>query len=61
VFVQRRPYKPGMVVHACNPSYLLLSPSHVAGVHGVTDFTKVQVKAEAKFYLFSRGGKGQMP
>jgi hypothetical protein len=28
---------------------------------GVKDFTKARVKTEAKFYLLSRGGTGQMP
>jgi hypothetical protein len=33
----------------------------VAGARGVTDFRKTGIKAEAKFYLLAKEGKGQMP
>jgi hypothetical protein len=32
--------------------------SHVVSAQGMKDFTKARDKAETKFYLLSKGGKG---
>jgi hypothetical protein len=41
--------------------WLLFGPISVARALGVKDFTKARVKAETKFDLLPKGGKGQLP